>query len=46
MIREKKFNEEGEEIEEDEPEPEEGEEKSFEGYIPDKDIYPEHVIVL
>lgn len=35
LIRPKKFDEEGNEIEEDEPELEEGEKKSFEGYIPD-----------
>ena len=45
-IRPKKFDEEGNEIEEDEPELEEGEKKSFEGYIPDPDIFPAHVIQL
>lgn len=47
LIKEKKFDPEtGEEIEEEDPELEEGEEKTFEGYIPDPEIYPEHVIVL
>lgn len=35
LVRKKKFNEEGEEIEEDEPELEPGEEKSYDNYIPD-----------
>jgi hypothetical protein len=46
LVREKKFDEEGNEVEEDEPELEEGEEKSYEGYIPDPDIFPAHVILL
>jgi len=46
LIRPKKFDEDGNEVEEDEPEPEEGEKKSFEGYIPDALIYPSHVILL
>lgn len=45
-IRQKKFDEEGNEIEEEEEEVEEGEEKKFEGYITDPDIYPAHVIVI
>lgn len=47
MIREKKFDPEtGEEIEEEEPELEEGEKKSFEGYIKDPNIFPSSCIVL
>ena len=47
MIREKKFDPEtGEEIEEEEPELEEGEEKSFDGYIVDKSIVPSSVVHL
>mmetsp|Transcript_5233 Transcript_5233/g.3955 ORF Transcript_5233/g.3955 Transcript_5233/m.3955 type:complete len:107 (+) Transcript_5233:1429-1749(+) len=40
MVKQKKFDEEGNEVEEDEPELEEGEKKSFQGYIPDQNIYP------
>jgi len=36
----------GEEVEEDEPELEEGEEKSYEGYIPNPDIFPKSFILL
>jgi adenylate kinase len=36
----------GEEVEEDEPELEEGEEKSYEGYVSNPDIFPKSVIVL
>lgn len=47
LIKEKKFDPEtGEEIEEEEPELEEGEEKSFEGYIRDEQIFPSSCIVL
>lgn len=46
LIRPKKFDDEGNEIEEDEPELEEGEEKSFEGYIRDEAIFPQHTILL
>lgn len=46
LIREKKFDEEGEEIIEDEEEPEEGEEKNYEGYIYDPEITPSSIIVL
>lgn len=45
-MRPKKFDEEGNEIEEEEPELEEGEEKSYDGFIPDPSIFPSHVIVL
>ena len=47
LIKEKKFDPEtGEEIEEEEPELEEGEEKSWEGYIVDNEIVPSSAIVL
>jgi hypothetical protein len=46
LIRPKKFDEDGNEIEEDEPELEEGEKKSFEGYIPDPQIFPSHVVLF
>lgn len=46
LYRPKKFDEDGNEIDEEEPELEEGEEKSFEGYIPNPDIFPSHVLVL
>lgn len=46
LIKEKKFDENGEEIEEEEPELEEGEKKSYEGYIPDPEIFPQHVLLL
>lgn len=36
----------GEEVEEEEPELEEGEEKSYVGYIPNKDIFPSNFILL
>jgi len=39
-------DEDGEIIEEDEPELEEGEEPSFEGYLRDESIYPHNTIVL
>jgi hypothetical protein len=45
MIRPKKIVD-GEEVEEDEPELEEGEEKSYEGYINNKDIFPSSILVL
>ncbi len=45
-MRPKKFDEEGQEVEEDEPELEEGEEKSYEGFIPNASIFPSHVIVF
>lgn len=44
LIREKKFDEEGNEIEPEDEIVEEGEEKPFEGYIPDPDIFPSSVI--
>ena len=44
-MRKKKFVD-GEEVEEEEPELEEGEEKSYEGYIRNEDIFPKSVIVL
>lgn len=46
MQRIKKFDEEGNEIEEDEPELEEGEEKSYENYEPNKAIFPSSIIIL
>ena len=46
MKRVVQYDEEGNAIEEDEPELEEGEEKSFEGYILDKTIAPTSTIVL
>ena len=46
LQRIKKFDEEGNEIEEDEPELEEGEEKSYENYEPNPAIFPSSVIVL
>jgi hypothetical protein len=45
-MRVKKFDEEGNEIEEEEPELEEGEEKSYEGYVANPDIFPSSVLVL
>jgi len=45
LTRPKKFVD-GREVEEDEPELEEGEEKSYEGYINNQDIFPSSVIVL
>ena len=45
LIKPKKFID-GEEVEEDEPELEEGEEKSYEGYIPNAEIFPSSVIIL
>lgn len=47
LVRQKQFDPEtGEEIEADEPELEEGEEKSFEGFIKDETIMPSSCIVL
>jgi len=47
LIKEKKFDPEtGEEIEEEEPELEEGQKKTFEGYIPDKSIIPFSCMIL
>mmetsp|Transcript_16040 Transcript_16040/g.27045 ORF Transcript_16040/g.27045 Transcript_16040/m.27045 type:complete len:114 (+) Transcript_16040:1548-1889(+) len=47
LIKQKKFDPEtGEEIEEEEPELEEGQEKSFEGYIIEPSIVPSSCIVL
>ena len=47
LLKEKKFDPEtGEEIEEEEPELEEGQEKSWEGYIIDPSIFPDSCIVL
>jgi adenylate kinase len=42
----KKFDEEGNEIEEEDPELQEGEEKSYDNYQPDSDIFPSSVLVL
>lgn len=42
----KKFDEEGNEVEEDEPELEEGEEKSYDNYEPNKAIFPSSIVVL
>jgi hypothetical protein len=46
LYKPKKLDENGEEIAEDEPELEEGEEKSWDGYIPKEDIFPRSVILL
>jgi adenylate kinase len=46
LYRPKKLDENGEEIVEDEPELEEGEEKSFDGYVVRQEIFPKSVIVL
>jgi hypothetical protein len=45
MIKPKKIVD-GEEVEEDEPELEEGEDKSYEGYINNPEIFPSSVIML
>jgi hypothetical protein len=45
-MRVPQFDEEGNPIEPDEPELEEGEEKSYEGYIPNPEIFPASVLVL
>lgn len=46
LYKPKKFDENGEEIQEDEPELEEGEEKSFDGFVIRQEIFPKSVIVL
>lgn len=46
MYKPKKFDENGEEIPEEEPELEEGEEKSWAGYVVRPEIYPKSVILL
>ena len=46
LKREKKFDEEGNEVEEDEPELEEGQKKSFKGYIKEDSIFPSSSIVF
>lgn len=46
LIRKKIFDENGEEVEPEEEELEEGEEKSYEGYIPDDAIFPQNIITL
>lgn len=46
LYKPKKLDENGEEIVEEEPELEEGEEKSYEGYIAREDIFPKSVILL
>ncbi len=46
LYKPKKFDENGEEIPEEEPELEEGEEKSYDGYIARAEIFPKSVILL
>jgi adenylate kinase len=46
LKREKKFDEEGNEVEEDEPELEEGQKKSFKGYVKEDSIIPSSTIVF
>ena len=46
LFKPKKFDENGEEIPEDEPELEEGEEKSYDGFVIRQEIFPKSVIVL
>jgi adenylate kinase len=46
LKKEKKFDEEGNEVEEDEPELEEGQKKSFKGYIIEPSIVPSSTIVF
>lgn len=46
LKREKKFDEEGAEVEEDEPELEEGQKKSFKGYVKEASIFPSSTIVF
>lgn len=47
MVKQKKYDPEtGDEIDDDDPELEEGEEKSFDGYIVDKSIFPSSVVHL
>ena len=46
LTKRKIQNEEGEWIEEEDEEPEEGEEKNFEKYIPDAAIFPSSVITI
>ena len=45
-MRVPQFDEEGNPIEPEEPELEEGEEKSYEGFVPNPDIFPASVLVL
>jgi len=40
------LDENGEEIDEEEPELEEGQEKSFEGYVPDEKIFPHTLLII
>jgi adenylate kinase len=46
LYKPKKFDENGEEIPEEEPELEEGEEKSWDGYVVRPEIFPKSVILL
>jgi adenylate kinase len=46
LYKPKKFDENGEEIAEEEPELEEGEEKSWDGYVVRPEIFPKSVILL
>ena len=46
LYKKKKFDENGEEIEEEEPELEEGQEKNFDGYVPDESIFPHSLLLL
>lgn len=46
LYKPKKVDENGEEIAEDEPELEEGEEKSWDGYVIRPEIFPKSVILL
>ncbi len=46
LYKPKKLDENGEEIPEEEPELEEGEEKSWDGYVVKEDIFPKSVILL
>ncbi len=46
LYKPKKLDENGEEIQEEEPELEEGEEKSWEGYVIRAEIFPKSVILL
>jgi adenylate kinase family enzyme len=46
LTKQKKLNEDGEWVEEEDEEQEEGEEKNFDKYIPDTAIYPSNILVL
>ena len=46
LYKPKKFDENGEEIPEDEPELEEGQEKSYDGFVVREEIFPKSVILL